>query len=207
MKYDITKKSNRFAQRTLADFSKAMFDLLVEKPFEEITVNELCKTSNYPRATFYNYFEDIYDILDYCWYCLAKEIRLEDCVNMEPEIALYVYSDRFYDFMISKKKDFDAITRHNPIDGKMTTSFQNYVKKQIYAVMTSCSEKVKHNRFQEHPVPYELIASHYSNTILLVFEWSFLKNKSTSKEDTINYLRVLTGWKRNLSPMARRRLW
>lgn len=126
---------------------------------------------------------------------------------MEPEIALYVYSDRFYDFMISKKKDFDAITRHNPIDGKMITSFQNYIKKQIYAVMTSCSEKVNHNRFKEHPVPYELIASHYSNTIFLVFEWSFLKNKSTSKEDTINYLRVLTGWKRNLSPMARRRLW
>ena len=67
MKYDITKRATKGAQRTLEAFSGTMFELLSRKSFEEITVNELCQQSNYPRATFYNYFDDKYDLLNYCW--------------------------------------------------------------------------------------------------------------------------------------------
>ena len=59
MKYDLTKKTNRFAERTLKDFSETLFSLVEKKKFEDITVNELCNACNYPRATFYNYFQDI----------------------------------------------------------------------------------------------------------------------------------------------------
>ena len=78
MKYDINKELTRGAKRTLFDFKTMMFTLLSEKSFEEITVGELCKRANYPRATFYNYFEDKFDLLNYCWFCLTKEIHLED---------------------------------------------------------------------------------------------------------------------------------
>lgn len=58
MKYDLTKKSTKGAQRTLRAFSDAMYKLLAEKSYDDISINEICKISNFPRATFYNYFED-----------------------------------------------------------------------------------------------------------------------------------------------------
>lgn len=48
--------------------------LLSEKSFEEITVGQLCEAAQYPRATFYNYFDDKYDLLGYCWQTLAAQV-------------------------------------------------------------------------------------------------------------------------------------
>jgi AcrR family transcriptional regulator len=67
MKYDMNRNMTRSAARILAAFTSAMAGLASEKPFEEITVQELCAKAGYPRATFYNYFDDKYDLLDYCW--------------------------------------------------------------------------------------------------------------------------------------------
>ena len=54
MKYDLNKKMTRFAQRALEDFSRVLFEALMKKSIERITVGELCEKANYPRATFYN---------------------------------------------------------------------------------------------------------------------------------------------------------
>lgn len=187
MKYDLNNKSNRFAQRTLSDLSNALFSILAKKPFEEITVNELCETSNYPRATFYNYFEDIFDLLNYCWYCLSQEIMLEDYADLQPEERLHVLFGRLYDFMDLQRKTLNTIVRLNTLDGKMFNSFQQYFRKQIYTVMENCPCTSR------YPISYELVAEHYSNTVLLLIEWSFLKNKYSSKEEAITCLKYLLG--------------
>ena len=54
-----------------------MFMLLSEKSFEEITVRQLCEAAQYPRATFYNYFDDKYDLLGYCWQTLAEQVGFQ----------------------------------------------------------------------------------------------------------------------------------
>ena len=41
----------------------AFTSLLSEKPFEEITINEICDTAGVRRATFYKHFRDKYDFL------------------------------------------------------------------------------------------------------------------------------------------------
>ena len=54
------------ARRTYTLLQQAFFKLLTEKPFEKITLKELCDTAMIPRSTFYRYFEDKYDLLGYC---------------------------------------------------------------------------------------------------------------------------------------------
>ena len=46
------------ARRTYTLLQQAFFKLLTEKPFEKITLKELCDTAMIPRSTFYRYFED-----------------------------------------------------------------------------------------------------------------------------------------------------
>lgn len=91
MKYDIRKKTTKGAERTLSAFSNTMFGLLSTNPFEEITVNELCRQSNYPRATFYNYFDDKYDLLNYCWYTIGSQLHLKEYAELDPEESLYIF--------------------------------------------------------------------------------------------------------------------
>ena len=43
MKYDLNKKMTRFAQRALEDFSRVLFEALMKKSIERITVGELCE--------------------------------------------------------------------------------------------------------------------------------------------------------------------
>lgn len=89
MKYDPQKKLNRNTQRTLKAFSEAMFGLLGEKNFEKITVNELCARCDYPRATFYNYFDDKYDLVSYCWYQLGKDAHLDAAQTLPTNESLF----------------------------------------------------------------------------------------------------------------------
>lgn len=55
---------------------KALFDafmkLLSEKPFDEITVNELCDAAGIRRATFYKHYSDKFDFLT-AYTCLLRD--------------------------------------------------------------------------------------------------------------------------------------
>ena len=55
---------------------KALFDafmqILSEKPFDEITVNELCDVAGIRRATFYKHYSDKYDFLT-AYTCLLRD--------------------------------------------------------------------------------------------------------------------------------------
>lgn len=46
--------------------ANALLTLLETKPFQKITVNELCKNSMIVRSTFYLHFQDKYELLKYC---------------------------------------------------------------------------------------------------------------------------------------------
>ena len=84
MKVDLSGKTGRLARQTLADFSEKMLMLLADMSLEEISVQKMCDICNYPRSTFYNYFDDIYDLMDYCrtaiylWYRRKKRKEGEE---------------------------------------------------------------------------------------------------------------------------------
>ena len=96
------KKTSRFAKRTLADFSERMIVMLADMPLEEISVQKICDMCNYPRSTFYNYFDDIYDLMDYCWIAIMKDMDIEKYLNVQGEqnteqifSLLYEYLDQY----------------------------------------------------------------------------------------------------------------
>ncbi len=51
--------------KTKAKLLETFKDLLKEKSFEDITVNEICRLSDVRRATFYKHFDDKYAFLSY----------------------------------------------------------------------------------------------------------------------------------------------
>lgn len=187
MKYNLTKKATKGAQRTLDAFSSTMFTLLSNKSFGKITVNELCQQSNYPRATFYNYFDDKYDLLNYCWYCLSRQIHLEEYTELDPEESLYFFFDQMYDLAAAHQSMIQCILNFNSKGGILLNHFRNYLNKQMRNIFQQCPYKARYR------IPYEIVANHYSNTIILILEECFFKKNQCSKAQAHIYLQYLLG--------------
>ena len=60
-----TNHINPVAQKNQDAFCTALFQLLLKKPLEKISVTELCHTADLDRTTFYRSFESKDDVLDY----------------------------------------------------------------------------------------------------------------------------------------------
>ena len=65
------KKEDARVTRTKSSLFDSFRDLLAEKPFEDITINEICLRAGIRRATFYKHFSDKYDFLA----ALTNELR------------------------------------------------------------------------------------------------------------------------------------
>ncbi len=185
MKYDITKTITKGAQRTLYALSGAMFLLLEKNDFEGITVNEICTFTNYPRATFYNYFDDKYDLLNYCWYRLEQRIELDDYTGIAPEERIYVFFDRIYDLLDSEITAVQKILEKNTESGYMFNSFRIYLGRRMVEIFRGC---ISSNNYS---IPKEIVADHYCNTLLLILKWAFRKDLSYSKTQAHKYLYYL----------------
>lgn len=51
----------RYTKKVIKD---TFIELLEKKPINKITVTELCRKSEINRATFYRYYEDVYDLME-----------------------------------------------------------------------------------------------------------------------------------------------
>lgn len=108
MKVDLSGKTGRFARRTLSDFSEKMILLLTDMPLEEISVRKICDICNYPRSTFYNYFDDIYDLMDDCW----------TVIGYRPQIH--------------------KILSKNSLNGRCMSSLRLFMREQIKDIVGRC---------------------------------------------------------------------
>jgi len=62
-----TKKNDLRSRYTRQVLSESLVSLIQEKPFEKVTVKELCEKAAVNRATFYTYYSDIHDLMGQLW--------------------------------------------------------------------------------------------------------------------------------------------
>ncbi|MBR3630422.1 MAG: TetR/AcrR family transcriptional regulator [Oscillospiraceae bacterium] len=58
-------KQPQITEQTRKNITDAFWKHYLDKPIEKITVREVAATAGYSRATFYEYFSDVYAVLEY----------------------------------------------------------------------------------------------------------------------------------------------
>ncbi len=58
-------REDRRVRRTMRVLEESLTDLLLEKPIQDITVQELTERADINRGTFYLYYQDVFDMLDH----------------------------------------------------------------------------------------------------------------------------------------------
>ncbi len=98
------QKLDRRVQRTHQLLHKALIDLIMEKPYEQITVQDILDRANIGRATFYAHFSDKDDLLlhglaeeqfDIHNYLDAAEIALDEG-KLLPTYSLFRHAQKFH---------------------------------------------------------------------------------------------------------------
>lgn len=185
MKGDI-KKTN-FTKRVYADFTDALMELLQKKSLEEVSATELCQLCHYPRSTFYNYFEDIYFLMNCCWDSFAAEISLERFQEIPHEERTITLFEIIYSYMEEHRKVIEHLLRYNKEDGAMLRSLNIYMRRTISHMILECEAS------GNFPIPLFIVAEHYSNTVWMLLEQCFLKKESIGKDEALSCLNYLIG--------------
>ena len=132
-------------------------------------------------------FDDKYDLLNYCWQTLAKQVGFNDYHHAEENKMLYLYFDRIYAFTKQNEAVIHKILLHNSEVGYMFSSFRNFINTKMRFIFKNCPEAMQKD------IPNELLADHYSNTLFLVWQWSTIKKSNCTKEQAHKYLYLLVG--------------
>ena len=102
----------------MKDFlAESLVVLMQEKPFEKITIKQICDRTGVIRATFYNHFEDKYAALDYVCGMMLCEKRQALIAAGEMESYIRSLCIEIYDhagffrkaFQVRGQNDFDTM--------------------------------------------------------------------------------------------------
>ena len=183
MKYDVSGGISRSAGRVFTAFRRALFDLLQHQSFESISVQTLCNAANYPRSTFYNYFDDIYDLLDFCLHAPIRSFDRAKYEAYQPEQRVYAMFSDLYDLIESKREAFSFVYQNNRPAGVLQSSLIKRLKQEVFSALTDAAP--------ERPLPRDMVAEHCCNVIYLLLSWNSLHEDKLSKEEAMEAVRHL----------------
>jgi AcrR family transcriptional regulator len=107
-------KQPEITDQTKANLLEAFWSLYAQKRIEQITVKEITAKAGYNRGTFYEYFRDVYQCLDY-----IEDLALPNFEELPPMpnsqshcpdvfesfIALYQEKFEYYDVLLGERGD------------------------------------------------------------------------------------------------------
>ncbi|ETT47970.1 MULTISPECIES: TetR/AcrR family transcriptional regulator [unclassified Paenibacillus] len=83
-------KQPQITEKTRQKFIDVFCELYSQKPVEKISIQEIASRSGYNRSTFYQYFTDIYELLDTVENNLLHDIKAELAGN---ELSMHSVQD------------------------------------------------------------------------------------------------------------------
>ena len=187
MKFKLSDKTSRFAKRTLADFSERMIVMLADMPLEKISVQKICDICNYPRSTFYNYFDDIYDLMDYCWIAIMKDMDIEKYLNVQEEQNTEQIFSFLYEYLDRYRPQIYRILSKNGLEGRCMASLRAFMKKQIGQIISKCPGT------RDFPVREDIMVDYYAVTLEMLLEKCFFAKEQLSKEEALQTVVFLLG--------------
>jgi len=99
------KKQPQITEKTRQTFIDAFCELYSQKPIEKISIQEISNKAGYNRSTFYQYFTDIYELLDFVENDLLNYIKEE---LAKKELSSHTVQDALH--CLEKKEYLSVLT-------------------------------------------------------------------------------------------------
>ena len=162
---------------------QALMALITEQEFEAITVKEICDRAMVHRTTFYNHYEDKYDLLtrgmremhdplaelDLTAATASGDLFFSHFLHIFAHVALH---ERFYRAMLC---------------GKGVSSFQAWLR-TYFAEYIATNMQLLAQKGQTFPAPLPLLAHFYAGAFLSTLAWWLSHDLPYSPEQMGHYM-------------------
>lgn len=171
-----------YEKATMKDLlSQGLYMMMEEKPFEKITIKQICDKTGVNRGTFYNHFMDKYETLEYLTYRLLVKDYDKELIPDHYYNFMYHIVDTFYE-----NRDF--FYRAFEVKG------QNGFEEMFINIFTSLFLEMYEDNdvgVLELGMNKEFLASYQANCLLYVIRYWIKSNYNVSREricDMVFYL-------------------
>lgn len=175
-------------QKTHTALLKALYDLLCEKSFDQITVTELCDRAMVRKATFYKHFGDKAELFSYMIHEMQERALEEKKVQYDPAApeSYYLGVFRYFlEFLDSNqqfiRKILSSSARSNLID-LMSEQIEFDLKQHFR------DDIAAGGRFEGDP---EMLAALYTGAMVSCGEWWITQPHRPDKEAVIEQFSTL----------------
>ncbi|GLC29566.1 TetR/AcrR family transcriptional regulator [Clostridium omnivorum] len=175
------KKQPEVTAQTRQNLIDAFWSLYCEKRIENITVKEITNKAGYNRGTFYEYFTDVYDVLEQIEQSLIPGIDELPPVNFQNEnigmplnmfMKLYEHNSKYYSVLLGDNGD---------------PSFASKLKN---ATKPTLRQTFYNNNID--PVEFDFVLEYVLSSMIGIMSYWFRKNKVLPAERLIELIAELT---------------
>lgn len=170
-------KQPKVTEQTKQNFINAFCELYSQKPIEKISIQELASKTGYNRSTFYQYFTDIYDLLEVVENRILDEVR--SGLSNQPDPV-----DGIQEALHCLESEEHFLVLQALLGNYGTSHFLERLKKEIPF------EKLNLGFEENDPLtPYYI--EFYISTSLSLFRLWLQRSKDMSSEDLFNLMSKL----------------
>lgn len=180
------KKTDLRILKTKRNLYDTLEKLLMEQPFEEIKVSDICSAALINRSTFYAHYNDKYELLQEYINTLKDNLitELNKNNNIKNSKEYYIEIIKLLlNYIDDRRETYFKIMINNKNSITMDI-FYDAINKDIIRQIEEKNDHDKH-------IPSSIISQFYLGGVFNIFiEWIKFSNKY-SKENIVNYLDLL----------------
>lgn len=173
-KTNVQNRPDRRSQRTRQLLSNALIALMLEKPYHDITVQEIVERANVGRSTFYAHYQSKDDLLPSEGGRLIEELShtlgLEQMKpnQLLPSLELFHHAQQFYPLYraVIWQQGLDVV--YKSVQDVLSQSVQNRLDSLINQ--------------QKSSVSFTLLSNYVASTFLTLLKWWLDNHMSYSPE-------------------------
>lgn len=172
------KKQTEVTAQTRQNLIDAFWSLYCEKRIEKITIKEITQKAGYNRGTFYEYFTDVYDVLEQIEEALIPAVHELPPISMpsgnmgmplDMFMTLYEQNSKYYSVLLSENGD-------PAFAGKLKNSTKPVIKRVFLE---------KHNI---DPIEFDFILEFVLSAMIGVMSYWFRQDKILPAEDLVSLM-------------------
>lgn len=182
------KKEDLRIRKTKANLYRALLQLMEEKTFEDIKVTDICNQSLINRSTFYDHFNDKYELMQ----GLIKDMQEELISSLEVQTDTKTIKDYYIevirlllDFLENNKELYSSIA----IIKKNNNSIAHDM--MVDATLEAVTKKLKEKYTTIANVPVEIVSLFYVSGVIKVCIESIKDSNSFNPKKLLSYLEQL----------------
>lgn len=181
------KKEDLRILKTKASLYRGLMFLMKTKPFEEIKISEICKESLINRSTFYDHFNDKYELIE----SLMNDMREELIEKLEYSKKSNNIKEYYIELM---KKLLEHVNANIDIYKAVIKINSNSIARDMMtdAIISSATKEIDENYENKSNIPTKTIVLYYASGIINVIIENLNNSNNFKIDELINIINELT---------------